>query len=129
MSRRKIEDYMKIIYSLLRTKGVARGADIASKLGVKKPTVSVSLDALCKEGYLRKLGDRSVILTPKGLTIAREISDRSDSLFNILVSLGVDEKTAAEDACSMEHAISRESYSALLILSGKHQKEKESSNG
>ena len=129
MTKRKIEDYMKIIYSLLRTKGVARGADIAAKLGVKKPTVSVSLDALCKEGYLRKLEDHSVILTPKGLTIAREISDRSESLFDILVSLGVDEKTAAEDACSMEHAISRESYSALLILSGKHQKEKESSNG
>ena len=129
MNKRKNEDCMKIICPSLRTKGVARGADIAAKLAVKRPTVSVSLDTLCKEGYLRKLEDRSVILTPKGLTIACEISDRSESLFDILVSLGVDEKTAAEDACSMEHAISRESYSALLILSGKHQKEKEASNG
>ncbi|MCR5402192.1 MAG: MarR family transcriptional regulator [Butyrivibrio sp.] len=58
--QRKVEDYMKIIYMLQR-RGPVRGAYIAKELHVKKPTVSVSLKELEKEGYLRKLEDHSVI--------------------------------------------------------------------
>ena len=117
MMKRKVEDYMKTIYALIKTKGHARGSDVAKELNVSKPTVCVSLKNLQNEGYLKQLEDHSVVLTPKGMAIAREISDRNDSIFHMLVSLGVDEKTAAIDACHMEHAISQESFCALILLS------------
>ncbi len=113
--RRKLEDYMKTIY-LLQRSGSVRGADIAKELNVSRPTVSVSLKRLEEEGYLKKLDDRFVVLTPKGLAIAREIADRNTNIFDLLVSLGVSESVATEDACNMEHVISQESYCALIEL-------------
>lgn len=113
--QRKVEDYMKTIY-LLQSKGPVRGMYIAQELGVSRPTVAVSLKRLEQEGYLRRQSDHSVSLTPKGLTIAKEIAERNSSILQLLVCLGVGRETAARDACSMEHAISRESYCALLSL-------------
>ncbi len=106
---------MKTIY-LLRRNGIVRGADIARELNVSKPTVSVSLKELEQEGYLLRLEDRSVELTPKGMVIAREIVDRNTCLFELLVSLGISESVAMKDACSMEHVISQESFCALIAL-------------
>lgn len=113
--RRKLEDYMRTIY-LLRQKGAVRGADIADALRVSRPTVSVSLRELEEEGYLRRLPDKTVELTGQGLEIAREIAGRNDSLYQLLVDLGVSRATARKDACNMEHAISRESFLALMAL-------------
>ena len=106
---------MKTIYQLEKT-GRVKGADIARSLGVSRPTVSVSLKALQEEGYIRVLDDHSVVLTPKGMVIAREIADRNNVLFEMLIDLGVDRETASRDACNMEHAISSESLCALLTL-------------
>ena len=106
---------MRTIYSLQR-KGAVRGAYIARELNISKPTVSVSLKELEKEGYLVRLEDHSVTLTPKGMVIAREITDRNVGLYELLVSLGISEATALRDACAMEHAISQESFCALVAL-------------
>ena len=113
--QRKLEDYLKTIY-LLQRKGTVRGADIAEELNVKRPTVSVSLKELEQEGYLIRLKDRSVILTPKGAVIAREIADRNRSIYELLVALGISEAVAIRDACNMEHALSQESFCALISL-------------
>lgn len=113
--QRKLEDYMRTIY-LLRRKGPVRGADIAIELEVTRPTVSISLKALEQEGYLTRNQDRSVELTPQGLAVAYEVTDRHQRLFELLVSLGVHPETAREDAGNMEHAISMESLSALVEL-------------
>ena len=118
MRKRKVEDYMKTIY-FLQQKGIVRGAYIARELNVTKPTVSVSLKALAEEGYLEMLPDHSVVLTEKGLAIAQEVANRHNSIYDMLVNLGVDNRIAAADACSMEHAISRESLCALTELASK----------
>lgn len=113
--QRKLEDYLKTIY-LLQRKGTVRGADIAEELNVKRPTVSVSLKELEQEGYLTRLKDRSVILTPKGAVIAREIADRNKGIYELLIALGISEEVAVQDACNMEHALSQESFCALISL-------------
>lgn len=115
MQRRKVEDYMKTIYRLSQ-QGSVHGADLADALKVSRPTVCVSLQTLEREGYLTKLPDHTVCLTEKGMAVAREVSERHKSLYELLTDLGVDRETAARDACGMEHIISRDSYCALIAL-------------
>lgn len=106
---------MKTIY-LLQKRGPVRGAYIARQLNVSKATVSVSLKELEQEGYCFRLKDRSVALTPKGTVIARKIVEKNAGIYELLVSLGISEAVASKDACRMEHAISRESFCALIAL-------------
>ena len=113
---------MKVIYMLLRDKGIARGADIANYFGVTKPTVSATLKELTTDGYIGKLPDHSVVLTKKGLEIAEHMTERHNGIYNMLIRLGVDENTASEDACKMEHVMSKESFTALLRLTEKNGK-------
>ncbi len=104
---------MKVIYRL-QLGGEVRGTEIAKALDVSRPTVSVSLKNLEGEGYLVRKTDRTVCLTPKGLRVALEIADRNVCLYEFLVRLGVERSVAETDACELEHALSRESYEALM---------------
>lgn len=113
--RRTTEDYLKTIY-LLSQKTEVHGAYIAEELGVSKPTVSVSLKALEREGYLTRDENHAVCLTEAGLKIAKATYERHQTFRTLLENLGVDGKTAAADACQMEHAVSMESYEALKEL-------------
>ena len=111
----KVEDYMRIIYRL-RENGLVRGAYIARELGVTKPTVSVALKEMEAAGYLAIQPDRTVELTEKGEKVGEYVIKRNRVIFGLLTDLGVDKKTAAEDACNMEHGISEESLKALCDL-------------
>ena len=113
--RRTTEDYLKTIY-LLSQKTKVHGAHIAEELGVSKPTVSVSLKALEREGYLTRDENHAVCLTEAGLKIAKATYERHQTFRTLLEDLGVDGKTAAADACLMEHAVSPESYEAIKGL-------------
>ncbi len=113
--RRTTEDYLKTIY-LLSQKTEVHGASIAEALGVSKPTVSISLKALEQEGYLTRDQNHAVCLTEAGLEIAKATYERHQTFQAMLEGLGVDGKTAARDACLMEHAVSPESYQALKAL-------------
>lgn len=113
--RRTTEDYLKTIY-LLSKKTEVHGAYIAEELGVSKPTVSVSLKALEREGYLTRDENHAVCLTEAGLKIAKATYERHQTFRTLLEDLGVDGKTAAADACLMEHAVSPESYEAIKGL-------------
>lgn len=113
--RKTVEDYLKTIY-LLSKKREVHGAYIAEELGVSKPTVSVSLKALEREGYLTRDENHAVCLTEAGLKIAKATYERHQTFRTLLENLGVDGKTAAADACQMEHAVSMESYEALKEL-------------
>ena len=113
--RRTTEDYLKTIY-LLSQKTEVNGAHIAEELGVSKPTVSVSLKALEREGYLTRDENHAVCLTEAGLKIAKATHERHQTFQTLLEDLGVDGKTAAADACLMEHAVSPESYEAIKGL-------------
>ncbi len=111
----KVEDYMKTIYRL-REEGVVRGAYIARKLGVTKPTVSVSLKEMEEAGYLKILSDRTVILTDKGEEIAKRVVERNQIIFDLLINLGVNREVAYNDTCNIEHGISDETLNALVKL-------------
>lgn len=113
--RRTTEDYLKTIYILSKT-GEVHGAAIAERLGVSRPTVSISLKALKQEGYIIQDDSSTVCLTESGLEIARATYERHQTFRTLLEDLGVDGKTAAADACLMEHAVSPESYEAIKVL-------------
>ena len=116
--KKSVEDYLKVIYILSKQKE-EHGADIAGELKVSRPTVSIALKALAEEGYIFVDDAYEVHLTEKGRQVAEDTYERYNTFRRFLMSLGVDEKTAAADACEMEHAVSPASYEALKVLAEK----------
>lgn len=110
--KQSIEDYLKTIYILSKTKEV-HGANIAEALNVTRPTVSVALKALEREGYVYLDQVRAVHLTELGKEIALQIYERHRTFHQLLLDLGVDKGVAEQDACRLEHAVSHESFAAL----------------
>lgn len=107
------ENYLETILILKNRFGYVRSTDIAKELGFSKPSVSHAVAVLKENGYVAADPNGMLLLTETGQAIAEEIYERHRVLTHFLASLGVDEKTAAEDACRMEHAISRESFEKL----------------
>ena len=78
-----------------------------------KPSISVAMKNLREHGYIHMDGDGFISLTESGRKIAETMYERHTWISNWLVSLGVDEKTAVQDACRIEHVISQESFDAI----------------
>lgn len=114
--KRTTEDYLKTIYLLSRRHSCVRGVDIADELNVSRPTVSIIVKRLTEDGYVTKNSEHEVFLTDEGRKIAENTLKKNQLFKELLTELGVDEKTAAADACEMEHAVSAQSYEALQIL-------------
>lgn len=114
--KRTTEDYLKTIWILSRRHSGVRCVEIAEELNVSRPTVSIIVKRLIEEGYVTKNAEHEVFLTGKGATIAENTLKKNQLFKELLTDLGVDEKTAAADACEMEHAVSTESYEALRLL-------------
>ena len=108
------EDYLEMILMLREKKGYVRSVDISQALGVTKPSVSFAMKKLRENGYIQMEERNEITLTEKGMAIARRIYDRHKALTAFLIQLGVDEATAREDACKIEHDISEETYQAIL---------------
>ena len=106
------EMYLETVYVLSKN-GVVRSLDVAEYMGFSKPSVSRAVGLLKQGGYLLMDKDGYLTLTESGLDAAKKIYERHTLLSKFLVRLGVDEKTATEDACKMEHDISDESFSAI----------------
>lgn len=106
------EMYLETIYVLSKN-GVVRSLDVAEYMGFSKPSVSRAVGLLKQGGYLIMDRDGSLTLTEDGLGVAKKIYERHTLLSDFLVRLGVDEKTAAEDACKIEHDISDESFASI----------------
>jgi len=108
-----IENYLERILMLQKEKGIARSIDIASELGVTKPTVSHAMKLLRENDYIMMDANNIITLTESGMKIAQTMYERHMTLAQYLMRLGVSEKTAFADACKMEHAVSEESFSAI----------------
>ncbi len=107
------EDYLEAILVLSKELPVVRSIDVANHLGFSKPSVSIAVNKLFDEKYIH-IGEHSYItLTEKGYEVASEIYERHITLTDFLVSLGVTEETAEEDACKIEHVISAQSFAAV----------------
>ena len=107
------EMYLETIYVLSKKSNYIRSIDVCEEMGYSKPSVSRAVGLLKQGGYLLMDKDGYLTLTESGLDVAKKIYERHTLLSKFLVRLGVDEKTAAEDACKMEHDISDESFSAI----------------
>ena len=107
------EDYLEMILRLTEEKGYARSVDIATGLGVSKPSVSVAMKQLREGGYILMDKDNYISLTDSGMEIAQRIYERHKVLTKILVMIGVDPEIAQEDACKVEHDISAQTFDAI----------------
>lgn len=107
------ENYLETILILHNRKGYVRSTDIATELGFSKPSVSVAMKNLRTNEYIIMDENGFISLTDKGMAIASSVYEKHTVLSRWLVSLGVDPKTATEDACRMEHVISQESFTKL----------------
>lgn len=107
------EDYLETILILSKRLPVVRSVDIANELNYTKPSVSIAMKNLREKKHITVTDAGFIYLTDSGREIAEMIYERHETISRWLVSLGVPEKTAAEDACKMEHVISKESFDAL----------------
>ena len=107
------ENYLETILILHKKKGMVRSIDIANELEFAKPSVSIAMRNLRENGYVLVDSSGHISLTDKGLEVAEAMYERHMFLSDWLVGLGVDKKTAVEDACRIEHVISAESFEAL----------------
>lgn len=107
------ENYLETILILSKSHPVVRSVDIAEELGFKKSSVSVAMKNLREKEHITVTKEGFIYLTPSGREIAEMIYERHEFLTNWLVKLGVDEKIAAQDACRIEHDISKESFEAI----------------
>lgn len=107
------ENYLETILMLEQSKGRVRSIDIAVELGFSKPSVSVGMKQLRENGYVEMTDGNFLLLTDKGREIAQRMYERHTLLTDWLVFLGVDRKTAAADACRIEHVVSQESFEKI----------------
>lgn len=107
------ENYLETILILSERLPVVRSVDIATELGFKKSSVSIAMKNLRLKNHIIVSDVGFITLTESGRAIAEEIYERHKWFSSWLISLGVDEKTATEDACKIEHVISRESFEAI----------------
>lgn len=107
------EDYLETILMLSKKKPMIRSIDIVNELGFSKPSISVAMKNLRENGYITMDHEGYIALEPSGRKIAESVYERHTVLTSLLISLGVTEKVAAEDACRIEHVISQESFEAI----------------
>lgn len=107
------EDYLEAMLMLKEEKGYIRSLDIANLLNVKKPSVSYATKQLKEGGYITMDNDSLITLSESGVEIAKRMYTRHKILSELLFKLGVDKKTALEDACKIEHDISEKTFKAI----------------
>ena len=107
------EMYLETIYMLSQTMDTVRSIDVVEHMGYSKPSGSRAVGLLKNGGYLTVEANGALILTEEGRAIGEKIYTRHTILTALLMRLGVDRETAAEDACRMEHAISDTTFEAI----------------
>lgn len=120
--------YLETIYILSQNKSYVRAIDVGEQLGYSKPSVSRAMSILKNDGYVSVDADGAITLTDRGMEVAKTMYTRHTILSQMLMLLGVDEKTATEDACRIEHVISEKSFAAVqkhLAWSTKHNVSKQ----
>ena len=115
------EDYLEAMLMMKEQHGYIRSIDIAVELGVTKPSVSYATKRLRENGYITMDKEGLITLTDKGMEVATRIYERHKMLTHYFMFLSVDEETAREDACKVEHDLSQQTYEALKRHAEKEQ--------
>lgn len=113
MMNESAENYLETILELSQTLPVVRSVDIANELGYKKSSVSVAMKNLREKEHITVTDAGFIYLTESGKAIAEMIHERHELLTAWLTSLGVPEEIASDDACKLEHVLSKESFEAI----------------
>ena len=108
-----IENYLETLYILLKDQKQVRSVDLANAMNFSKPTISVMMKQLREKDLIATDDSGFLSLTDEGLAIAERVYERHVYLTDLLVRLGVNEETAAEDACKIEHVISQETFERI----------------
>ena len=116
------EMYLEAILVLAKKSGYVRSIDVSEYLGYSKPSVSRAMGILREGGYILMEKDGAITQTDSGKKLAETIYERHTVLSELLIRLGVDEKTATDDACRIEHVISDESFQAIKQYYYQHKK-------
>ncbi len=112
-NNQSLEDYLETILMLHNENGYVRSIDIAHALNFSKPSVSVAMKSLRAKGYIEVDEQGHITLTDEGKKIAAKIYERHEILTKLLMHIGVDEDTAMEDSCKIEHDLSEETFKKL----------------
>lgn len=107
------EMYLESIFVLSKDREIVRSIDVCEYMGYSKPSVSRAVGILKKEGYIVVDGNGHITLTDSGREIAGSMYERHTILTNTLIALGVDPVIASQDACKIEHNLSRETFEAI----------------
>ena len=107
------ENYLETILVLSQKNAAVRSIDIANEMNFTKASVSIAMKRLREDGYINMDDDRMITLTPKGKDIASMVYERHQIIAKILIALGVDEATAYEDSCKIEHDLSQKSFEKI----------------
>ena len=109
------DDYLEAILMITQKKGYCRSIHIAETLDVTKPSVSVAVGKLIEAGLITMDGEKMIHFTEDGLSVAKLTLAKHNYLKQLLMSAGIDEETAEDEACAMEHGISEDSFHKLAI--------------
>ncbi|MCI8944551.1 MAG: metal-dependent transcriptional regulator [Clostridia bacterium] len=115
--RKSGEDYLEAILFIEEEKGIVKSVDIATYLGVSKPSVNKALTILQEMGYVSKPNYSQVTITQEGRKKAKAVAQKHSALTRLLTDvLGVSEEVAEKDACKIEHDISEETTRKLIAF-------------
>ena len=115
------ENYMEAILMIREEKGTVRSIDVVNLLGFSKPSVSVAMKQLETNGFIHRDSDGLIYLTDSGEEIAEMIYERHNLLTELFKSIGVNEETARQDACKIEHDLSEETFECIKKAYADHK--------
>lgn len=116
------ENYLETILMLSKKNGHVRSIDVANELKVTKPSVSVAMKNFREEGYVTFNEDGGIVLTEKGMAIAKKVYERHGIIAKALICIGVDEDVAYEDSCKIEHDISEHTFEKIKVFLKRYNK-------
>ena len=119
------ENYLEAILVIQKKKGYVRSIDVANELGFTKPSVSVAMKNFREAGYIQTDEEGKITLTEKGEKIAEDVYGRHQLIAEILIRLGVDEETAYEDSCKIEHSLSQQTFMKIKEFYENYKKNNE----
>lgn len=115
-----MEDYVEMIADLIAENGEARAVDLASRFGVKSPTVNATIQRLQRDGLVESKPYRSIFLTSKGVALATKCKERHELVRDFLICLGLDPQIADSDAEGVEHHVSDQTLQLFADYLKKH---------
>ena len=121
-SNESAENYLETILILSKKLPVVRSVDVANELDFKKSSVSIAMKNLREKKHITVTDAGFIYLTESGQKIADMVYERHEFLSEWLIKLGVPSQIATEDACKIEHILSKESYDAIKTFATDHLK-------